>query len=38
MTLFKTTTPSDMNCFGIGPRWRGVDAYGLDTDPTVLPL
>ncbi len=37
VTVFKTTPSSDMNCFGIGPRWRDYDYYGMDADPSVLP-
>ena len=38
LTVFKTTQPSDMNCFGVQGRFRNMDYYGLDSDPTKLPL
>lgn len=37
VTVFRTTTASDMNCFGIDRRWKDYDYYGLDADPKVLP-
>jgi hypothetical protein len=37
VTVFKTTPSSDMNCFGIMPRWKDFDLYGMDANPDVLP-
>lgn len=37
VTLFKTTSASDLNCFGIGPRWANRDFHGPDGSPDVLP-
>jgi hypothetical protein len=37
ITVFKTTQASDMNCFGIGARFKDLDYYGLDQDPSQIP-
>jgi hypothetical protein len=37
VTVFKTTQASDLNCYGIGPRFKDLDYYGLDSDPSQLP-
>lgn len=37
VTIFKTTQASDMNCFGIGARFKDHDYYGLDANPSILP-
>lgn len=37
VTVFKTTQASDLNCFGIAARFRDLDYYGLDSDPSQLP-
>jgi hypothetical protein len=37
ITAFKTTQASDMNCFGIGARFKDLDYYGLDQDPGQMP-
>ena len=37
ITVFKTTQASDLNCFGIGARFKDRDYYGTDADPGLLP-
>lgn len=38
VTIFKTTQASDMNCFGVSSRFKDHDYYGLDADPSIIPL
>ena len=38
VTVFRTTTASDMSCFGVGPRWKDYDYYGLDANPADVPV
>lgn len=35
-SIYKTTLPSDMNCFGIAQRFSEHDYYGLDENPTLI--
>lgn len=35
-SVYKTTLPSDMNCFGVSHRFSDHDYYGLDDDPTLV--
>ena len=36
VTVFKTNAPSELNCFGIGPRYLHFDCYGLDADQSAI--
>ena len=36
ITIFKTNTPNELNCFGIGPRFMDFDYYGLDADQSAV--
>jgi predicted O-methyltransferase YrrM len=36
ITVWKTNTPSELNCFGVGQRVLDLDYFGLETDPTAI--
>jgi predicted O-methyltransferase YrrM len=38
LTIYKTDYPGVLNCFGMGSRWADFLYYGLDEDPTRIPI
>jgi predicted O-methyltransferase YrrM len=38
LTIYKTDYPGVMNCFGMGLRWADYLYYGLDEDPSKIPV